>query len=153
MSSVPVVRDVATHKERAAAHKQSGVTLLGVDDEWFSVCYFYAAYHLVKAALNEDPIFGSLTSLQKISPKLTPDVRFAEHHSGGQGQNGRSLGINEAVFHMYKNIRVSYSRLHIASCHVRYGRGLDTVSVESIESDFSDVWSAYHAGEIVAPAA
>lgn len=150
MSSVPVVRDVKVHLQRADGHETTGNALRAVSDEWFSVAYFYSAYHLVKAAMNVDPIFGSATSLAKIDPHLTIEGRFAEHHSGGFGKNGRTLGVNDVVFKLYPGIRVAYTRLHMASCHVRYGHGLTTLSPQAAFDDFQVVRKAYHEGAIVA---
>lgn len=150
MSGVPVVRDVETHKERAETHRLTGENLQALGDEWFAVCYFYSAYHLVKAAMNVDPIFDSATALSKIHPSLTMESRYAEHHSGGFGQNGRSLGVNEIVFKLYPKIRVAYNRLHVASCHVRYSRGLVTISTQSVIDDYKVVAKAFAAGEIAA---
>lgn len=150
MSGVPVVRDIETHKERAGTHRLTGDDLHALGNEWFAVCYFYSAYHLVKAAMNADPIFDSVTALAKIHASLTMESRYAEHHSGGFGQNGRSLGVNEIVFKLYPKIRVAYNRLHVASCHVRYSRGLGIISVQSVVDDYKIVAKAFAAGEIVA---
>jgi hypothetical protein len=151
MSSVPTVRDVATHEARADTHEATGDHLYALGDEWSAVCYFYAGYHLVKAAMNSDPIFASISKLSAVHPLLTLDARFAEHHSGGHGANGRSLGVNEVVMKLYKGIRLPYTRLHMASVHVRYGRGLETLSPQTSHDDFKAVRKAYDAGLIVAP--
>lgn len=153
MSNVRTVRDVPTHIARAEEHEQAGDRLYALGDDWSAVCYFYAAYHLVKAALNADPIFSSLSDLQAIHRLLTLDARFAEHHSGGLGANGRSLGVNEIVFQLYKNVRTPYTRLHMASCHVRYGRGLESLSAQTSLDDFKAVKKDYVGGLIVAPGA
>jgi len=151
MSSVPVARDVQTHLERSVAHMESGDRLRELGDEWFAVCYFYSAYHMVKAAMHADPIFDDIARCAAIDPYLSVDSRFAEHHSGGFGRNGRTLGINEIVMKLYRQIRVPYHRLHMASVSVRYGLGLGEVSPITVKSDFDAVRRAYLAGEIVAP--
>lgn len=151
MSAIPVVRDLRTHLERAVAHKESGDRLRDADDEWFAVCYFYSAYHTVKAAMLADPIFDDMKACAAVHANLTIESRFAEHHSGGFGSGGRSLGVNEIVFKLYKTIRVPYARLHDASIAVRYGGGLDAISPITVKNDFDALCSEYVAGRMVAP--
>ncbi|WP_136024257.1 hypothetical protein [Microbacterium sp. K27] len=151
MSTVPVVRDLKSHIERAAAHKATGERLLELDDEWFAVAFFYSAYHAVKAAMHADPIFDDMKACAAIDGSLTIESRFAEHHSGGFGKGGRTLGVNEIVFKLYKTIRVPYTRLHGASIAVRYGAGLDVISPVTVKDDFEAVCAEYAAGRIVAP--
>lgn len=153
MSTAPVARDVKTHLERAVAHMETGDKLKETGDDWFAVCYFYSAYHMVKAAMHVDPIFDSAARCAAVDPRITIESRLAEHHSGGFGQNGRTLGVNELVFKLYKGIRVPYMRLHAASIDVRYGSGLDTVSPVTVENDFRAISRAYSDGLIVAPTA
>jgi hypothetical protein len=152
MSTAPVIRDLRTHLERAVAHKETGDRLAAADDEWFAVCYFYSAYHAVKAAMHADPIFDDIARCAAVDAALSVDSRFAEHHSGGSGKNGRSLGVNDIVFKLYKGIRLPYTRLHMASIAVRYGSGLDTISPVTVKDDFAAVCDAFSAGTIVAPA-
>lgn len=151
MSSVPVARDVQTHLARSVAHMETGDKLRELGDEWFAVCYFYAAYHMVKAAMHVDPIFDDIARCSAVDARLSVDSRFAEHHAGGFGQSGRSLGVNEIVMKLYKTIRVSYHRLHAASVAVRYGDGLGDISPVTVKDDFDAVRKAYLAGEIIAP--
>lgn len=151
MSSVPVVRDHRTHVARAVSHMETGERLLALEDEWFAVAFFYSAYHMVKAAMHEDPIFDDIAKCAAVDSALTVQSRFAEHHSGGFGRNGRSLGVNEIVMKIYKNIRVPYTRLHQASIAVRYGGGLDPISPVTVEDDYRKVREAYLAGQVVAP--
>jgi len=151
MSSVPVARDVQTHLTRSVAHMETGDRLRQLGDEWFAVCYFYSAYHMVKAAMRVDPIFDDIARCAAVHPALSVDSRYAEHHSGGLGQNGRSLGVNEIVFKLYEKIRVPYTRLHSASVAVRYAGGLGDISPVTVKDDFDAVRTAYLAGDIVAP--
>lgn len=151
MSSVPVVRDQRMHLKRAIEHAEAGDRLKAVDDEWFAVCYFYSAYHMVKAAMQTDPIFDDAARCQAVDLRLTRESRYAEHHSGGAGVNGRTLGVNEIVFKLYHRIRVPYTRLHSASVSVRYGAGLEAISPITVADDFNAVRKAYLADEIVAP--
>lgn len=152
MSSVPVVRDLKTHLERAVAHKETGDKLRDLGDDWFAVCYFYSAYHMVKAAMHADPIFDDMVACAAVDSALTIESRFAEHHSGGLGAGGRTLGINEIVFKLYKGIRVPYTRLHGASIAVRYGAGLDVISPVTVKGDFDSICKEYTEGRIIAPA-
>lgn len=151
MSSVPVARDAKTHLARSVVHMESGHRLRELGDEWFAVCYFYSAYHMVKAAMYADPIFDDPMRCAAVHPALTMDSRYAEHHSGGKGTNGRALGVNEVVFKLYHGIRVPYTRLHGASIAVRYGGGLEAISPITVKNDFDAVRKAYLGGEIVAP--
>ncbi len=152
MSALPVARDLRTHLERAVAHAESGDKLQAAGDEWFAVCYFYSAYHMVKAAMHEDPIFDDVARCAAVSPLISLDSRYVEHHSGGKGENGRSLGVNELVMKLYHGIRVPYHRLHMASIAVRYGGGLGDISPITVADDFRAVSREYSGGKIVAPA-
>ena len=151
MSAVPVARDVQTHLARSVAHMEAGDRLRDLDDEWFAVAYFYSAYHMVKAAMRDDPIFDDIARCAAVHPALSVDSRYAEHHSGGTGLNGRALGVNEIVFKLYSSIRVPYHRLHMASVAVRYGDGLTEISPVTVKQDFDAVRKSYLAGEVVAP--
>lgn len=151
MSAVPVARDVQTHLARSVVHMETGDRLRDAGDEWFAVCYFYSAYHMVKAAMHADPIFDDIARCSAVHPALSVDSRYAEHHAGGSSATGRALGINEIVFKLYKNIRLPYTRLHAASCAVRYGNGLAPISPITVSDDFAAVSRAYVANEIVAP--
>ena len=151
MSTVPVARSEETHRERATAHLHSAKHLDEVGDEWFAVCYFYSAYHMVKAAMHADPIFDDMQRCAAVDASLSIGSRFAEHHSGGKGAGGRSLGVNEIVFKLYKNIRVAYTRLHGASISVRYGNGLGDVSPVTVRDDFRAIQEEFDGGRIIAP--
>ncbi|MEV7692484.1 hypothetical protein AB0N73_04035 [Microbacterium sp. NPDC089189] len=149
---MPVARDVQTHLERSVVHMETGDRLKAADDEWFAVCYFYSAYHLVKAAMHADPIFDDISRCSGVHPLLSVDSRYVEHHSGGKGENGRSLGMNEIVMKLYRSIRVPYHRLHTASIAVRYQGGLAPISPITVADDFTVVREEYLANNIVAPA-
>lgn len=152
MSSVPTARDLPSLLARSSSHQDAGDRLKALDDEWFAVCYFYSAYHMVKAAMLEDPIFDDIARCAAVHRNLSVDSRFTTHHSGGLAANGRSLGMNEIVMKLYKPIRVPYTRLHAASVAVRYGKdGLGEISPISVNDDYVAVCRAYGAGLIVAP--
>lgn len=130
--------------EATAAH------LLAGGDEWFAVCYFYASYHLVKAAMMVDPIFGNPTDLSTVDVNLTPASRWTTHHQGRVQKGGpRDFGINDIVVKLYNDISIEYRRLHMASVNVRYSSGLGVIAPTTVQADWQAVRSAYDAGTIV----
>jgi len=114
------IRDVSTHIHRADRHFKVGNALHAAGDEWAVVCYFYSAYHTVKAALLTDPVFSDLSALKSINANLTPDDRLSTRHQGIRGLNSPVLGINEIVALLYPSIAAEYRLLHTASVQVRY---------------------------------
>lgn len=128
--------------------RATGDRLLGDDNEWFAVCYFYSAYHLIKAALIRDPIFDSATDLSRIDVNLTPAHRWTTRHQGRVQQGSRDPGINDIVVKLYNGISVEYRRLHSASVNVRYSDGLGVISPQTVAQDFSTIWEAHSKGEI-----
>jgi hypothetical protein len=123
----------AIHLQRAARHQKVGDALADAGDEWAVVCYFYSAYHLVRCALLEDPVFNDPTALQRIHPALTPAHRNTENHHGRQAKGQpREFGVNELVFALYRPITSSYERLHQYSIEVRYKAGLAVMSREVV---------------------
>lgn len=98
--------------------------LPGAGKEWAAVGYFYSAYHRVRAALIDDPIFGSIQLLAAVSPKLIMDDRFATHHQGRKGGGVHRLGVSELVALLYPIAAGEYRALHQASIDVRYGSQL-----------------------------
>lgn len=125
------------------AIKESAVVLRNQGDEWYAVCFFYAAYHMVKAALIEDPVFDDLARLQGINSNLVPDDRFATRHHGFIQVSTRVMGINDIVRALYPEIAAEYVRLHMASIEVRYGTGLGVISQASVDEDYEAVVTAY----------
>lgn len=148
MTSAPSLRTVEACEARAAAMRATGDQLLGHDNEWFAVCYFYSAYHLIKAALIRDPIFDSVTELSRIDVHLTPAHRWTTKHQGRVQSGGRDPGINDIVVKLYNGISIEYRRLHSASVNVRYSDGLGAISPQTVAQDFSTIWDAHSRGEI-----
>lgn len=150
MSASPSLRTAAKCEARAGSFQETAASLHAANDEWAAVCYFYAAYHLVKAAFINDPAFDSLKTLAAIDGRLTMDDRFIERHQGRIQGRTRTLGVNDVVQMLYPSIVVPYRRLHVASIAVRYGEGLRTITSASVVDDFTAVLRAYQAGELVA---
>jgi hypothetical protein len=136
--------------KRAVAIKDSAKALLATGDEWHAVCYFYAAYHTVKAALIEDDVFDDARRLVSISPNLAISDRFAKSHQGylGQSGRGRKLGVNDIVKLIYPQIAIEYVRLHMASVDVRYGHGLKIITSNFAVEDYTHIIEAYQAGAL-----
>lgn len=112
------------HVQRAERHTKVGLALLAVEDEWAAVCLFYSAYHHVKAALLEDPLFEDHEKCQALHADLLPDDRFTSRHKGRRTAGGREWGLNELVLRLYRPAAGTYERLHQASIDVRYQTGL-----------------------------
>jgi hypothetical protein len=148
MSSAPANPTAQACLKRAIAAQVTGKMLREAGDEWFAVCYFYAAYHTVKAAFIEDPVFDDVARLAAKSPHLIMEDRFAESHHGRVNFGTRRLGVNDIVAKLYPDIAVEYVRLHMASMAVRYQQGLGAISVQSVMDDYETVISAYQAGAL-----
>lgn len=137
------------HLVRAARHRKVGEAL--IDDEWAAVCFFYSAYHIVRHALREDPIFDDPTALSRINPELTPADRHVSRHQARKGApGGRQWGINELVTLLYRPIAVDYDRLHQASIEVRYSRGLTSPPMADLLASLEAIDGARVRGQLVA---
>lgn len=125
--------------------------LRSINDEWSVVCVFYAAYHLMKAALLSDPIFNSNIELAKISPNLTLADQHVTKHRARKGDAGASgLGLNEIVSYLYPDLASRYERLHMASVEVRYNGGLQNYDQQSLLDGFILIKTEFDAGRIKA---
>jgi len=149
----PSALDATTHVARAERHYRVGTALLEARDEWSAVCFFYAAYHYVKASLLSDPIFTDARRCARLNPRLSLQDRFTERHQTRKprGGEGRGWGVNDLVLLLYRPIVGDYSRLHTASVSVRYYGGLPSGSLEPIQTSAAVVCEAFEAGELVAP--
>jgi len=150
MSLSAGLRSVDKCLMRAAAIEQTGSRLAQLEDEWFAVCYFYSAYHLVKAAFIQDEVFDSATALSRIDPRLAMDDRYITRHNGRIAGRERTLGVNDIVKKLYPQIAVRYVRLHTASIAVRYSEGLGVIASDSVLDDFEDIRDSYYRGELKA---
>ncbi|ODA89812.1 hypothetical protein ATY41_03975 [Leifsonia xyli subsp. xyli] len=117
-----------------------------MDDEWFAVCYFYSAYHTVKAAFIEDPVFDDMSRLSGIDQFLIMEDRYATSHHGRVSGGRRRMGVNDVVTRIYPEIATEYVRLHMASVAVHYSHGLGVISTESVKGDFARVVECYLSG-------
>lgn len=100
-------------------HFEQAQLVAGVSEDWASVAFFYSAYHAMKRALLEDPVFDDLGELKKLNPHLTRDDRRVSYHKARRNQ-GR-FGVNDLVQILYPAHIQNYERLHQASLRVRYG--------------------------------
>jgi hypothetical protein len=135
-----------THLSRARQH-ETVADALG-ENEWAAVPYFYAAYHIVKCALIEDPIFDDVTRLHGKHYDLVPDDRYTDRHKGRKvSSSGREWGINELVYLMYPSVVGAYERLHQASIDVRYRAGLRGATSD-LRDCLTKIRDAYEQGQM-----
>lgn len=133
---------------RADFHLQSAVALHAEGNEWAAVAYFYSAYHVVKAAIETDPIFNDLTRLSRVDPKISLSDHLATHHKGNPS-NGRPYGVNDLVRLLYgSELYRHYSRLHSASVGVRYKDGLAPYSLDGLQSSVGLIRSSFDQGDL-----
>lgn len=137
------------HRSRSDRHAKMGEALLSAGDEWSAVMYFYAAYHKLKAALLEDPLFDHFDSCQAAHSDLLPEDRFTSRHSGRRGQN-KEWGLNELVRVLYRPASGPYHRLHTMSIDVRYNHGL-VASLPVVESTWESFDEMCRAGVLQYP--
>ena len=141
---------VEEHLVRAARHEKVGVALHGAGDEWTAVLYFYAAHHLLRAALLADPIFTDPTRLSRKNPQLQlADRATKRHHGRAPKGQPRVWGINDLVVLMYQHVAVDYEALHQASIEVRYQSGLRS-SLDDARAELDVIRSAQSSGRLVA---
>jgi hypothetical protein len=137
--------------KRAIEFRSDAEALVAIPNQWYAVCYFYAAYHCVRAALLEDPVFKDLTRLKSFDANLIPDDRFNGHHAGRlSGSGPRKPGVSDMVKLFYPDIAIQYERLHGASVAVRYGFGLSAYQPNVLAADFAHIAQASTAGKLVA---
>lgn len=136
-----------THKQRSASHLVVGRGLIEVGEaSWGGVAVFYSAYHLIKAALIEDPIFDDFDRLRALDATLTADDRYATSHHGRR-KPPIQWGINELVLKLYRSVVGDYERLHQASIDTRYGTGYKGPPDELLERQ-ARVQASYDAGHL-----
>lgn len=146
MITRPSLRTTAQCLDRADRARATAESLLRADDEWFAVTYFYSAYHLVKAAFIEDPVFDAPDDLTGRDQRLGPEDRFVTRHQGSIDDSGRTLGVNDVVQSLYPGIAIEYYRLHMASRYVRYGSGLGVITAASVVDDYGVIRDAWDSG-------
>lgn len=116
--------DPAVMRARAGQHARSASAMAAAAEEWFAVCWFYSAYHLVRARMSEDPVFLDPSGLSQVDARLCMADQQTTRHQGRRGGGRCELGINDIVRLLYRPIAPSYHKLHQASIAVRYGHGL-----------------------------
>lgn len=116
--------DSPGHLEQAQSHLRSAEAILNAGEGgWAVTAAFYSAFHVMRAAILEDPIWDrGPVALTNINPMLGADCQFAEHHQGNPKTN-RSPGVREVVGYLYPQCRDRYLLLHGASITVRYKEG------------------------------
>lgn len=129
--------------DRGQRFLESSELLLQNGDEWAAVTYFYSAYQSMKAAIESDPVFQSVSRLARINVHLTPAAQFSKHHKGSLAA-GRPYGVNDVVRLLYPHAEIyaRYLRLHRASVAVRYESGLGPIRLESLRDDARFIRSA-----------
>lgn len=144
--------DRGVHVRRAERHFKVGCALEEAGDEWAAVCFFYAAYHLVKAAMIADPLFDDPGKCAAKHADLNIDDRHTDRHQVRKSKEaGRGWGVNDLVLLLYKGIVGDYDRLHQASVSVRYRDGLPPEALTALRANVENVRTAYYKDEIVAP--
>lgn len=124
------------HRERSEHHFRVGQVLAESKHEWGAVILFYAAFHSVRAAMVDDPIFSDPSALHAAHRLLTPDDRWTTMHKARRGGEPR-LGVNEIVGIIYPDYSGPYEKLHVASVQVRYERGLRPLEALSEMIDYA----------------
>jgi hypothetical protein len=133
---------------RAERHRHVGLLVAEAGDEWACVPLFYSAYHLVRDALLNDPVFADDRSCRAKHPLLTcTDNQVTRHH--GRSHPDKVWGINDLVTLLYRRVVVDYELLHAASIDVRYHDGFKG-DLEDVKASLQTIWDAYEQGLLVA---
>lgn len=149
MTSEPSIEQLEVRLDRVTQHLEAGDELFQHGNEWATVAYFYAAYHQMKVAMLEDPVFDAPDSLTSIHMALRQSDREAAHHQGSPNKpGGRSMGVSDIVTWVYRPFAGSYRRLHSASMDVRYHCGLNQISLATAKQDAYLIRKAYCDGKL-----
>lgn len=138
------------HRAASVRHRETSITFKAAEDEWAAVAMFYSAYHVVRAAMLDDPIWMNAGALARINVNLNHEDRFTSRHHGGVRPSGRVFGVNEIVGMLYPSIQGAYERLHQASIDVRYGVGLADGALEHLPSLLDQIHEAAERGDLAA---
>lgn len=117
----------AQHKSEQLKAYSTATLLDRSDNEWATVCYFYAAYRAVRCAFNNDIRLNSDAAARAVDAKLSASSRHVDFHNG---HPSRGPGVNDVVRYLYPAIAAKYELLHTKSTEVRYGNGLIGVTVD-----------------------
>lgn len=135
------------HCSVSSEHFQAAKAIAEASPDWACVAYFYSAYHSMKAAFINDPIFDDMTALKKLDPNLMPSDRRPTSHQVRRGQSG--FGVNALVHLLYPSMRRDYERLHQSSMGVRYGQGF-VYPIEQVAEMAAGIVEARTSGMLVA---
>lgn len=137
------------HAIASERHARTAIRLRPASREWASVAYFYAAYHLVKQAILDDPIWHCPDELTARLPELRPSAAKVTRHHGQQARRrrGRSWGVNQLVEVLYPSIYRDYTTMHEASIQVRYLRRLQ-VSDQACAEAWARIRAEFRAGRM-----
>lgn len=126
------------HTRRVQSHIAAASLLRAAQDEWAAVCYFYAVFHTVRAALLADSRLDSDASARSLHSRLSASSRHVDFH---EGHPSRGPGLNQVVRYVYPAIAAKYVLLHVKSVEVRYEDGLQATSIQDVARLASDVIS------------
>lgn len=136
---------------RANAFVLTAESLHDDGDEWAAVCYFYASYHLMRAAFIADPIFDSVARLNAADSRFTLADRFVAMHRGRKGDKERKPGVNDIVSKLYPTISFEYLELHQWSVNVRYNEGLEpSASLDDAKTYYERIRRAFDSDSLKA---
>lgn len=104
-------------------HWETTELLLAAGNDWAAVTGFYSCYHLLRAAMKQEPLFDQPLELSRVHHTLKSDDRYETKHSLG-GLNRPALGMKEICTVVFPHISARYYLAHDASNGVRYDGGL-----------------------------
>lgn len=142
---------LSSHEHAVASerHARAASNPRPMKSEWAAVAYFYAAYHLVKQAILEDPIWQCPDKLTAKHPELRPNLAYVTRHHGqsARRRRGRPWGVNELVRLLYPSIYQSYVHMHRVSIEVRYLRRLRT-PIRASTAHWAKIRAEFRAGRM-----
>lgn len=139
---------VPLHIQRAGEHLRETKLIMSVSADWAKVSAFYAAYHCVRAAMLQDPVFHDATRLAHANAHLTMASRTASHHNGNVTAQ-RGPGMIDIVRYLYRPFYSRYLQLHSASVSVRYEFAESVITAEECLQSAMEIRQALDAGELV----
>lgn len=134
------------HLRRARSHIAAADTLRSVGDEWATVCYFYAVFHVVRAALLVDVRLNSDASARAVNSQLSASSRHVDFH---EGHKSRGPGLNQVVRMLFPAVAAQYVLLHVKSVEIRYRDGLQGIAIQDVARLASEVMDHLEAAGLV----
>ncbi len=123
--------------------------LAAAGNEWATVCYFYAAFRAVRAALQNDARLNSDAAARAANAKLTASSRHVDFHNG---HPQRGPGVNAVVRFLYPAIGAKYELLHTKSVEVRYQGGITAGTIADSRRLAGDVIAELRRLRVIPPA-